>query len=182
MSTLLAAIITLFNVVWGTNHTTFYYEVASVNPPAISHIVFETCVAPLEVGVFNPNTNEHTPVPFEFGYDPTTQVTGVKIDLEVPQDETVIYYLKFFGLWEMSTVNIAVKRGTLIEMYSVAGPGLNDPLCTPTAVQLSVAPHQTSRSTVTIIGLFLSCLAFISLFVTITLIRIKLHNKYNIDV
>jgi len=112
---------------------TYIYDVTSLSDPAISHTSFmvESCYEARGCGIIVDGVYLDTAC--ENGYDPTTEIEGVKFEDEIEPGETVRFWFAVYNPEQRSgDTQAATKSGQIVEYFDVTGP-----VCDPNAVTLS---------------------------------------------
>lgn len=115
-----------------TNQTTFWYSIWPTSP-AVSHVVIGMCGNILSVSWS----------PTEWGYDPTTQMTGLKLDnlpeLQAPLAVSVI----MAGKYSAQEIPWRLKAGTEIRTGTTTGPKCGANAVVLTGLRAQGAPWWT---------------------------------------
>ena len=106
----------------GTN-TTFTYTVTSYQPPAASHWILgvASCITETDIVTAGPGT-------WVFGYDPTTEIYGIKFDTMVPEGSSMTFSVTLSGYWAEGTsaveteIKAATKAAQKVCVFPTTGP------------------------------------------------------------
>jgi hypothetical protein len=114
------------------NTSTFTYTLTSGTCPNVSHWVVglvEACFGADKLLSSSPSGA------YWIDSDPTTGAKGIKFDLGVAAGQTQTFSFTLSGLWDTAPgkVNLAVKSGTDLTSFSLAGPKCSPPPDVPEA-------------------------------------------------
>ena len=108
------------------DQTTFWYNIWP-STPAASHVVLGICGIPLSVS-WTPNSR---------GYDPTTEMSGLKLDNLPDLTEPLSVSIVMAGKYSDQSIAWKLKAGTLKDGQQIKSGTTLGPACGPNAVALS---------------------------------------------
>jgi len=129
-------------------NTTFSYQVECYDDPSISHVTF---------GLGNCAQCSDIISPYdECGYDPTTEIIGVKFEDGLSPGGVKIYNITLRGIWPEGIINAAIKAGNTYCTKVTTGPGcpsINQP---PIAINDTYSVEAGSHIVISVPGVMVN--------------------------